>query len=104
MWGLFKRAGSQWMEHKAPRLGAALAYYTAFSLAPFLVIVIAIVGVVYGRDAATGQISGQIESVVGADGAKAVEMRISRSTSDMALLFSTNLPLRRRVGQGQCRP
>src|ERR1019366_8356689 len=89
MWGLFKRAGSQWMEHKAPRLGAALAYYTAFSLAPFLVIVIAIVGVVYGRDAARGQISGQIESVVGADGAKAVKMMVASADKPVSGIFAT---------------
>ena len=69
---LFQDAGSQWMEDKASRLGAALAYYTAFSLAPLLVIVIAIAGLIFGREAATGSLSEQIESVVGEDGAKAV--------------------------------
>ena len=45
-WSLFREAGSQWLQDKAPRLGAALSYYTAFSLAPLLVIVIAVAGVV----------------------------------------------------------
>ena len=89
MWGLFKRAGSQWLEHKASRLGAALAYYTAFSLAPLLVIVIAIVGFVFGRDAATGQMSGQIESMVGEDGAKAVETIVASANKPASGIFAT---------------
>jgi membrane protein len=89
MWGLFKSAGFRWMEHKAPRLGAALAYYTAFSLAPLLVIAIAIVGLVFGRDAATGQISAQIESVVGADGAKAVETMVASANKPASGIFAT---------------
>jgi membrane protein len=89
VWGLFKDAGSQWMEHKAPRLGAALAYYTAFALAPLLVIVIAIVGLVFGRDAAMGQISGQIENVVGDDGAKAVESMVAGANHPASGIFAT---------------
>jgi membrane protein len=93
MWGFLKIAGSHWIEHKAPRLGAALAYYTAFSLAPLLVIVIAIVGLIYGREAATGQISGQIESVVGADGAKAVEMMLASADKPASGIFATVIGL-----------
>ena len=93
MWDLFRNAGSQWMEHKAPRLGAALAYYTAFSLAPLLVIVIAIVGLVFGREAATGQISGQIESIVGADGAKAVEIMVATANKPVSGIFATVIGL-----------
>jgi membrane protein len=89
MWGLFKRAGSQWLEHKASRLGAALAYYTAFSLAPLLVIVIAIAGFVFGRDAAAGQMSGQIENMVGEDGAKAVETIVASANKPASGIFAT---------------
>ncbi|MGH2522063.1 MAG: hypothetical protein ACRDH2_06120 [Anaerolineales bacterium] len=42
LFGLIKQTASEWSEDKAPRLGAALAYYTVFSLAPLLIIVIAI--------------------------------------------------------------
>ena len=88
-WGLFKDAGSHWMEHKAPRLGAALAYYTAFSLAPLLIIVIAIAGFIFGREAATGQISGQIENVVGEDGGKAVEIMVASASHRASGVFAT---------------
>src|SRR5579884_2610599 len=50
-WQLLKETGSEWMTDKAPRLGAALAYYTVFSLAPLLVIIIGIAGLVLGHDA-----------------------------------------------------
>ena len=56
-WHLVKDAGSAWLEDKAPRLGAALAYYAAFSLAPLLIIVIGIAGLVLGQDAA-GRVGG----------------------------------------------
>ena len=87
--GLFKDAGSQWLEHKASRLGAALAYYTAFSLAPLLVIVIGIVGLVFGREAATGQIAEQIEGVVGKDGAKAIEAMVASASEPTSGVLAT---------------
>ena len=57
MWDMLKEAWQAWSKDKATRLGAALAYYTIFSLAPLLVIVIAIVGLVFGREAAQGSIA-----------------------------------------------
>ena len=69
--GLFKETFNDFMDDKAPRLGAALAYYTAFSLAPLLVIVIAIAALVFGQEAAQGQIVGSIGGVVGENGATA---------------------------------
>jgi len=89
LWGLFKDAGSSWMEDKAPRLGAALAYYTAFSLAPLLVIVIAIIGFFFGQEAATGQLTGQMERLVGEDGAKAVETMIANANEPATGVFAT---------------
>ena len=90
-WGLFKDAGIHWMDDNAPRLGAALAYYTAFSLAPLLVIVIAIVGLVYGREAVTGQLAGQIESLVGEDGAKAVQSMVASASQPTSGAVATIL-------------
>ena len=45
-WGLLSGTFNEWMEHKTPRLGAALAYYTAFSIAPLLTLLVAIAGLV----------------------------------------------------------
>jgi hypothetical protein len=59
-----KKAGSDWMEDQAPTLGAALAYYTVFSLAPLLIIAIAIAGLVFGQEAAQGQIFEQLRGLL----------------------------------------
>ena len=61
LWAVLKEAGSQWATDKAPRLGAALAYYAVFSIAPLLVIAIGVAGLVFGQEAARGQITGQVE-------------------------------------------
>jgi membrane protein len=70
-WMLLRNSFTEWLEDKAPRLGAALAYYTAFSISPLLVIVIAIAGLVFGQEAAEGQIIAQMQGLVGQDGAQA---------------------------------
>ena len=54
-------------------MGAALSYYSVFSMAPLLLIVISIAGLVFGEDAVRGEVFGQLRSVLGADGAKAIE-------------------------------
>ena len=54
VWDLLKPTGLEWMEDKVPRLGAALAFYSVLSLAPLLVIAIAIAGLVFGEEAAQG--------------------------------------------------
>ena len=55
-WTFFREAASQWSKHNAPRLGAALAYYTVLSMAPLLVVVVAVCGLVFGAEAVRGQI------------------------------------------------
>src|SRR6266404_7460476 len=73
---LLKTAYLEWSKDKAPRMGAALAYYTIFSLAPLLIIAVAIAGLAFGMQAAQGEIAGQIQGLVGRDGAKAIEAMI----------------------------
>lgn len=77
--GLFKETFQEWQEDKAARLAAALSYYTAFSVAPLLIIVIAIVALVFGQDAAQGRIDEQIQGLVGQEGAKAIQQMIVNS-------------------------
>ena len=55
-WGFIKEAFEDWSEDRAARLAAALAYYTIFSLAPLLIVAIAIAGLAFGRDATQEQI------------------------------------------------
>ncbi|MEH2162923.1 MAG: YihY/virulence factor BrkB family protein [Nostoc sp.] len=76
---LFQETFKEWSEDKASRLAAALAYYTIFSIAPLLIIVIAIAGAVFGEEAARGQIVGQIQGLVGIEGAKFLESAIQNA-------------------------
>src|SRR5688500_11457679 len=76
-WPLFTRTLADWWEDKAPRLGAALAFYTVLSLAPLLVIVTPILGVVLrDPDAAREGIARQFEELVGPEGASAIEVML----------------------------
>ena len=72
-WVLAKQAATAWVDDQAPSMGAALSYYTVFSLAPMLLIVLAVAGLVFGQDAARGALFGQLSGMMGADGANAVE-------------------------------
>jgi membrane protein len=73
IWPLIKESVTQWSEDYAPSMGAALAYYTIFSIAPLLVIAIAVAGFVFGADAARGEIFAQLRDLMGDQGAAAVE-------------------------------
>lgn len=86
---LLKTTFNEWNEDKAPRLAAALAYYTAFSIAPLLVIVIAVVGLVYGQEAARGQIVQQIQNEVGRDTAEIIQTMIENANSEPAGIIAT---------------
>ena len=66
-----------WKKDRAPSMGAALAYYTAFSIAPLLIIVIAVAGLVYGHDAAQAAVLAQLQGLVGADGGEAIDAMVT---------------------------
>jgi len=88
-WELVKGAFVEWDEDKASRLAAALAYYTAFSLAPLLVIAIGIAGLVLGESAAQGEIMGQLQGLMGAEGARLVEQMIAASRKPSESIAAT---------------
>jgi membrane protein len=71
--GMFKETASEWVNDRAPRLGASLAFYTLLSLAPLLVVIVAVAALVYGQEAARGQLVWQIQGLVGPDGARAIQ-------------------------------
>lgn len=73
LFNVFKEAAKDFGEDKAPRLGAALAYYTLFSIAPLLLVAIAIAGFVFGEEAARGQIFAQMRGLIGNEGAGALQ-------------------------------
>lgn len=62
-----------WLKDYAPSMGAALAYYTMFSIAPLLLIVISVAGLVFGKEAASGAIFGQLQGLIGQEGAIALQ-------------------------------
>jgi membrane protein len=88
-WILLRNSFIEWLEDKAPRLGAALAYYTAFSLSPLLVIVIAIAGLVFGQEAAEGQIIAQMQGLVGQDGAQAIAAMVQNARKPSSGIIAT---------------
>ncbi len=88
-WGLIRDTSLEWINDKVPRLSAALAYYTVLSMAPLLIIVIAVAGLVFGREAAQGQLVGQIKDLVGADGARAIQMMLAHAYQPTAGIIST---------------
>lgn len=86
---VLKSAFAGWQKDNVSRLSAALAYYTIFSIVPLLVITIAVVGLVFGRQAAEGQIVAQIQSVVGRESAEFIQTTIQVADQKDAGLFAT---------------
>ncbi|HZG22623.1 MAG TPA: YihY/virulence factor BrkB family protein [Herbaspirillum sp.] len=72
-WQMTSAAINAWIDDFAPSMGAAIAYYTIFSIAPMLVIAIAVAGMLFGHDAAQGEIVNQIRDIVGTEGAFAIQ-------------------------------
>lgn len=84
---------SEWSKDNALTLGAALAYYTVFSMAPLLVLAIAIAGLAFGRAAAQGEIVTQIQGVLGPAGAEMIESMIQRASEPSSGLLATGMSL-----------
>src|ERR671923_1480808 len=72
-WSIARGAVKAWNNDYAPSMGAALSYYTLFSIAPLLLIVIAVAGWVFGDEAVRGELTGALQGLMGEDGAKAIE-------------------------------
>lgn len=75
-WSILRDAGRAWVDDRASTLGAALAYYTMFSVAPLVLIVVAVAGAVFGEHAATGEVQAQLAQVVGEEGARTIQSLI----------------------------
>jgi membrane protein len=72
-WAMARQAVTAWNNDCAPSMGAALSYYTLFSISPLILIVVAVAGLAFGDDAARGEIFEQLSGLMGAQGAQAVE-------------------------------
>ena len=88
-WGLVRKTISAWTDDYAPSMGAALAYYTMFSIAPLLLIVIAVTGWFFGAEAARGEILAQLEGLMGRDGAMMIEGLIKSANDPAKSAFAT---------------
>ena len=90
---LLSDALEAWYRHNAPRLGASLAFYTIFSLAPLLIVVIAVASLISGREAAEGLIVWQIQDLTGREGAEVVRQMIAGAHKPASGILATALGL-----------
>lgn len=79
LWDLLQETFSDWSHDRVPRLGAALAYYTIFAIVPLLIIIITMIGLIFGEEAAQGYILQQIEGLMGEQSASAIKDMIQRA-------------------------
>jgi membrane protein len=83
----------EWYADRVPRLGAALAFYTLFSLAPLLVVVIAIAALGFGREIASIQLIQQIETFIGPEGARVIQSTIENTSRPRSGILATLIGL-----------
>ena len=76
IWQLLRETYNEWSEDRAPRLAAALAYYTVFALAPLLIIVIAIAGLFFGEAQVRDSILNQVGGLIGQNGREAIDAMV----------------------------
>jgi len=86
VWSLLRETVFEWYEDRAPRLGAALAFYTVFALAPGLIVIIALAALLLGHEAAQGQIIDQVQDLIGVAGAQAIQAAIESARSAGSLV------------------
>jgi membrane protein len=77
LWSMIKETVGAWVDDFAPSMGASIAYYTVFSIAPLLIIVIAIAGFIWGEEAASGYLYAQLGGILGDEGTKAVQAMVA---------------------------
>jgi membrane protein len=94
---IVKCAVTEWLAHRAASKGAALAFYTLFSMAPILVLVIAVAGFFYGAEAAQGQLLSELRGLVGKEGAETIQSILAgaqnQETGKIATIIATVLLL-----------
>jgi membrane protein len=90
-WLLLKDTANSWLAHKAARLGAALAYYSIFSLGPLMLIAISVAGLLFGQEAVQGQVSAQLSSLLGEQGARGIEDMLAGAGKRGEGVFATLL-------------
>ena len=93
IWPLLKSTFNQWSANNAPRLGAALAFYTVLSVAPLLVLCVGIAGLVLSKEAATGQIVAQVQNVIGYEAGKVIQALVLEAQKPAAGIVASAVGL-----------
>ena len=88
-WKLVKQTVTAWSDDRASSMGAALSYYTLFSIAPLLLIVIAVAGLVFGEDAARGAIVGQLQGLLGEESAETIQQMLESASEPKESTIAT---------------
>lgn len=88
-WAALKKAGGAWVDDRAQSMGAALAYYTVFSIAPLLLIAISVAGLVFGQDAARDSVVAQLQGLMGQAGAEAVQAMLKSVSTPSTSIVGT---------------
>lgn len=88
-WALVKDALSAWIDDYAPSMGAALSYYSVFSLGPLLVIVISLAGLVFGEEAVRGELFGQIDGLMGPQAAEGIQEMLAHVSKPSTGILGT---------------
>jgi membrane protein len=88
---LFKETFRQWDAHRVPKMGAALSFYTVFSLAPLAILVLSLLSLAVERSAARAEIVGQFRNFVGKEGAEVMEMILTKTGAEQHGILGTVL-------------
>lgn len=91
VWATVKETVNDWLDDGATSLAAALAYYSLLSLAPLLVISVALAGLFFGQDAARGRVASELGAVVGAQAAQGIQSVVASAQSPVSGLVSTTV-------------
>ena len=89
LWLILRQTFTAWKDHDAPRIGAALAFYTIFSLAPLVILAIAVVGFIFGHSTGKTELLGQVESTIGQQGEEIVRGLIEQAQRPVSGTFAS---------------
>jgi membrane protein len=89
IWKLLKQTAKEWQQDKVPILAAALAYYMVFSVAPMVIIVIAVVGFIVGETVARQEVIEQMQALIGADATESVRVVIQNQFKPSSSIIAT---------------
>jgi membrane protein len=89
LWTVAKEAAENWSTHKDARQGAALAYYSVFSIGPIIVIAVAVAGFFFGQEAVSGQVAASLKDMLGDSGAQAIQAMLKEAGRPREGLIAT---------------